>query len=136
MIQYQILWINIISSVWKQLGVLENYYWDLGGEIVNTSSWCPQGRRVSCGCHFCDKYWIIGPRCSTDLYLQNNKKHSSIKIFMLVAKTFLLPPSPFPEFQINMTILYFKRFRVKLYSKSIRKKKKKDMVWVNLSKAI
>ena len=41
---------------------------------------------------------------------------------MLVAKTFLLPPSPFPEFQINMTILYFKRFRVKLYSKSIRKK--------------
>ena len=41
---------------------------------------------------------------------------------MLVAKTFLLPPSPFPEFQINMTILYFKRFRVKLYNKSNRKK--------------
>ena len=28
---------------------------------------------------------------------------------MLVAKTFLLPPSPFPKFQINMTILYFKK---------------------------
>ena len=42
---------------------------------------------------------------------------------MPVAKTFLLPPPPpFPKFQINMTILYFKRFIVKLYNKSIRKK--------------